>query len=326
MAQDGWDVEYAIPDNALDVLGAQVPNCLKILQSRWSGATPPSDDDIVEGNEWWDTGLKRCWDYDGAHWRLPGAPGLAVGCRPTMNTGDANRDTDFPAGFIMADDNSRMMILPAQTKRLDEAYAPGTNQGFLDAGSISANAWYEARGIMNPSTRAVQYLATKYGDSPTMPSGFTIKSPILHWLRTDASSNIRPYDAFELPGGGLEVCWRSLLLDTSGGGTGQNIGTSSTMIGLAVPPVAGMEVLAAVGFYDSAAGGRCYVTSPHETDAAIGLANLTVTMETTVADATAIREVRRRVNANREIRMKCSASTGFVFAAAKSFIVPRRAA
>jgi hypothetical protein len=111
------------------------------------------------------------WEYDGASWRLyriidptagkvyPANNRSIRGLTLSNNGSDATNDIDVAAGNTAADTDGGPLILPAViTKRLDAAWAVGTNQGELDTGAI-ANTTYHVWLIRRPdigrSRRAV---------------------------------------------------------------------------------------------------------------------------------------------------------------------------
>ena len=97
--------------------------------------------------------------------------GLAV----TVNIADAANDIDIAPGECRDDSNSANMELTTTlTKRLDAAWAAGTNQGGRDTGAI-ANQFWHVYLIRNPTTGVCDALLTIAYATPTMPSGFTQK-------------------------------------------------------------------------------------------------------------------------------------------------------
>ena len=80
--------------------------------------------------------------------------GLIYGCTIANNTLDATNDIDFGAGKCADSTNVAYMVASALTKRLDAAWAVGTNQGGLFSGAI-ANTTYHCFIIMRPDTGVV---------------------------------------------------------------------------------------------------------------------------------------------------------------------------
>lgn len=93
------------------------------------------------------------------------------------NSTDSTNDIDISAGDCVSDDGTTVMTLTAITKRLDAAWAVGTNQGGLDTGSI-ANTTYHVWVINRPDTNVTDVLFSTSATSPTMPTNYTKKKRI----------------------------------------------------------------------------------------------------------------------------------------------------
>lgn len=118
-------------------------------------------------------------------------PGHRYGLTLSNNASDATNDIDIATGSARDSTGAVSMTLAsALTKRLDAAWALGTNQGGLDTGSI-ANATYFVWLIKNTSTGDVDALFSLSASSPTMPSGYSYKRRIGAIIR--ASATIRPF-------------------------------------------------------------------------------------------------------------------------------------
>jgi hypothetical protein len=139
------------------------------------------------------------WKYDGAAWRLlaivdPTAGKVyhtnvrAISGLTLSNNGtDATNDIDIAAGWTAADTDGHPLILTAAiTKRLDAAWAVGTNQGGLDTGSI-ADTTYHVWLIRRPDTGVVDVLFSASASSPTMPTDYTQKRRIGSIIRASAA-------------------------------------------------------------------------------------------------------------------------------------------
>lgn len=160
--------------------------------------------------------------------------GVRWGLTLSNNTTDATNDIDIAAGSARdADRVSLMFLANPITKRLDAAWAAGTNQGGLDAGSI-ANDWYHVWLIGSSillSDGFTDVLFSASATAPTMPTGYDVKCRIGAILR--ASNTIVPFvqrsDHF---------MWVTPRLDVDV----SNQGTSATARTLSVPD--GVMVLA----------------------------------------------------------------------------------
>lgn len=104
--------------------------------------------------------------------------GSIAGLTLSNNGSDATNDIDIAAGEACATGSrDRMVLASALTKRLDAAWAVGTNQGGLDTGSI-ADAWYHVWLIKRTDLTAVDVLFSLSATAPTMPANYTLKRRI----------------------------------------------------------------------------------------------------------------------------------------------------
>jgi hypothetical protein len=103
------------------------------------------------------------------------------------NGTDATNDIDIAAGVAADSTNAALMKLTsALTKRLDAAWAVGTNQGGLDTGSI-ADGTYHVWLIQRSDTGVVDALFSTSATSPTMPTNYDRKRRIASILRESAA-------------------------------------------------------------------------------------------------------------------------------------------
>lgn len=110
------------------------------------------------------------------------------GLRLSNNVTDATNDIDIAAGACVSDDGTTIMNLSAITKRLDAAWAVGTNQGGLDTGSV-ANDSYHLWVINRPDTNVTDVLFSLSATAPTMPTNYTKKKCIGAIKRESAAIN-----------------------------------------------------------------------------------------------------------------------------------------
>lgn len=109
------------------------------------------------------------------------------------NVTDSDHDIDIDTGECRSADNSVDMVLGSVlTKRIDAAWAAGTNAGGMDTGTVAASSFYYKWLIKNPTTGVVDAIFSLSGTAPTMPAGFT-KKRLIGGVATDASSNIIQY-------------------------------------------------------------------------------------------------------------------------------------
>jgi hypothetical protein len=126
--------------------------------------------------------------------------GYLSGLTISNNAGDATNDIDIAVGIAVDSTRAAFMVLAAAlTKRLDAAWAVGTNQGGLDTGAI-ANTTYHVHLIRRPDTGVIDVLFSTSPTAPTMPTNYTQFRRIGSFVR--ASAAILPFkqrgDFFEL--------------------------------------------------------------------------------------------------------------------------------
>lgn len=140
------------------------------------------------------------------------------------NGTDANNDIDIAAGECRDDtDAVDIEIASAITKRLDAAWAVGTNQGGLDTGSI-ADTTYHVWIIKRSDTGVVDVLFSTSATAPTMPTNYDYKRRIGSIVRTGAAIKAFVQD-------GDDFRWASPVLDVNS----TNPGTSAVTRTLTVP-------------------------------------------------------------------------------------------
>ncbi len=110
-----------------------------------------------------------------------------------INSSDENHDIDFSAGVLQFDDGTGRVAATALTKRIDDTWVVGTNQGGLDTGSVTTNTYYHLFAIYDPTNEIADFLFSTSKASPTLPTNYT-KQKRIGTVRTDGSSNIRPFD------------------------------------------------------------------------------------------------------------------------------------
>ncbi|MDR9813117.1 hypothetical protein [Rhizobium hidalgonense] len=114
--------------------------------------------------------------------------GHLYGLLLSNNVADSTNDIDIATGSAASDGTTPylMTLSSAITKRLDAAWAVGTNQGGLDTGSI-ANTTYHIWLIQRSDTGVVDALFSTSATSPTMPANYDRKRRIGSILRESAA-------------------------------------------------------------------------------------------------------------------------------------------
>jgi hypothetical protein len=106
------------------------------------------------------------------------AKGYLFGLILSNNAGDATNDIDIATGKCQDSTDAASIILEsALTKRLDAAWAVGTNQGGLDTGAI-ADTTYHVWLIKRSDMAVVDALFSASATAPTMPANYDYKRRI----------------------------------------------------------------------------------------------------------------------------------------------------
>lgn len=113
--------------------------------------------------------------------------GFLSGLTLSNNGSDPTNDIDIAVGAArtVADDYT-IILGSGLTKRLDAAWAVGTNQGGLDTGAI-ANTTYHVWLIRRSDTGVVDALFSTSASSPTMPTNYDQKRRIGSIMRFSAT-------------------------------------------------------------------------------------------------------------------------------------------
>jgi hypothetical protein len=130
------------------------------------------------------------------------------------NGSDATNDIDIAVGGAMDTTNVNFMVLAsALTKRLDAAWAVGTNQGGILSGA-AADVDYNIWLIKRTDTDVVDVgFETVANATPTLPTNYTLYRKI-GWFKR-VSATIVAFTVIETAGGGIEMNWNSPTLDVN---------------------------------------------------------------------------------------------------------------
>ncbi len=126
------------------------------------------------------TATERTWTapyYSGTLGLVSDIRGQIYGLTLSNNVTDPTNDIDIAAGSVVDTTGAASMLLASSlTKRLDAAWAVGTNQGGLDTGSI-ANNTYHVYIIRRPDTGVVDVCFSASATDPTtggsIPAAYT---------------------------------------------------------------------------------------------------------------------------------------------------------
>ena len=169
--------------------------------------------------------------------------------------------TDAANGIIMAPGvavagTMVLRLASSLTKQLNVAWSAGVG-GCLDTGSEASSTWYHVWLIGNPTSGAVDFLASTSATSPTMPSGYTIKRRV-GAVYNNGSSSI---DTFEQVGD--DFVWTTN--PTPNTSSTALASANGTLFTLQVPP--GFLIPATINAWGAdATGNQIYLSSPSMPD------------------------------------------------------------
>ena len=239
------------------------------------------------------------------------------------NSGDAANDIDVGPGIARDDADSDTLLLTATlTKRLDAAWAVGSNQGGLDTGSKAANTLYALWLVKRPDTGVVDVLFSASFTAPTMPTNYT-KKRLIGAVLTDAGPAIV---GFVQQGDHVRYTGAAILdLDDS------TITTDTyDTVTLSVPPGALAHLyVRGLNSSETAAGARVHVRRNGAADAGNGFSTAVAGVAwSTGAFRDAAGLVQVMTDANRQVQYAMSEAAGAarVIITTVGYVMPGRSA
>jgi hypothetical protein len=176
------------------------------------------------------------------------------------NFADATNDVDIAAGVCMDSGGTYQIVLSAMTKRLDAAWAVGTNQGGLDTGAIGNNDYY-IWAIGRSDTGVADALFSLSSTAPTMPASYD-KKRLFGWFKRSGGT-IVAFTTCELAGGGLQLLHTVPRQDVSLANT---LTATRRTDALSVPLNFSVIADILVSMYDASAAGDGIVYCPDQGD------------------------------------------------------------
>ena len=181
--------------------------------------------------------------------------GVLWGLTISNNATDPTNDIDIAVGAGADHSNAAVLVLGSTlVKRLDAAWAVGTNQGGLDTGTI-ADTTYHVWLIRRSDTGVVDALFSTSASAPTMPTNYDQKCRIGSIIRSGAA--ILPFiqygDYFYLKDPILDI-------DATDPGTSAVTRTLTVITGIKVGAILSVLVVSPTG------SSQCYLSSLELTD------------------------------------------------------------
>lgn len=153
-----------------------------------------------------------------------------AGFRMSNNVTDATNDIDFTAGEARSSADALNIAVAAMTKRLDAAWAAGTNQGGIDTGSKANSTWYHCHAICKADGTGGDFLFSLSATAPTLPATYTVFRRVGS-IRTNGSGVILQFKQT-----GNFFSWGTVALDLNSA----TISTSPSATTVTVPPIDGV--------------------------------------------------------------------------------------
>jgi len=133
------------------------------------------------------------YDLTNTRWELLN-PAIAAARIPTghidglaLSAAGSTATFGVTAGIAADSTGTQLMTLGSAFTKTMASWAAGTGNGALDTGSVANSTTYHIFLIQNPTTGAVDILASTSASSPTMPSGYTLKRHIMS-MKTNGSA------------------------------------------------------------------------------------------------------------------------------------------
>lgn len=240
--------------------------------------------------------------------------GHLYGLTLSNNVSDATNDIDIAAGDAASDGTTKylMTLASALTKRLDAAWAVGTNQGGLDTGSKASSTTYFVWLIQRSDTGVVDALFSTSSTSPTMPTNYDRKR-LIGVIMTDGSSVIRPFTMNP----GDDYTWTTPVADV----VNFLMGTVAGFMALTVPSGVKVRAKISTSFTSPTVTNQALISSPDQGVLVAGIGNNggnigTIQVTNGFVDA----DLEKWTNTSRQLRYVAGANgnlwvwtNGFVF-------------
>lgn len=149
----------------------------------------------------------------------------------TLSTPGSSSGFGIAQGVATSDDATTSMPLTTSPSKTTAAWAAGSGNGSLDAGTIANNTWYHVFLIERTDTNVVDVLISQSAMSPTLPTSYNKKRRI-GAMKTNGSAQ---WIAFTQIGDYFQ--WATPIGDASA----LTVGTTPVAITLSVPPGVNVE-------------------------------------------------------------------------------------
>jgi hypothetical protein len=239
--------------------------------------------------------------------------GHVYGLTASRDGGDTDHDIAIAVGEAASDDVSApllMRLTSAIVKRIDAAWAVGTNQGGIDAGSVANATWYYLWLIMRSDTGVVDVLFSTSSSAPTMPTDYDHKRLI--WaVKTNGSANILAFHQI-----GNRYLWETPVTDISGATDGTSVATRTLA---SVPPLFGVIAHINARTGNAGAATRTEVASALRAD---GTFPVEYNVSSEAAGTNGLSEVSVHVNGSGEVKTISAVAASAISLTVTGFTFP----
>ena len=234
----------------------------------------------------------------GSSGRMPFAQGHLFGATISNNGTDATNDIDIAAGQCRDANNTVNMINAALTKKLDAAWAVGTNQGGRMSAAAIADGTYHVFVIQRPDTGVVDVGFDVSATAPTMPANYTKRRRIGSVIRSGGTilAFVQDGDLFLLGTSSVDV-------------NAANPGSVAVTATMQVPN--GINVLwrgLAVLTNNNSVASQAFVTDPSTADSAPDTTRCQVSVINVAGNQASASHLEIRTGTDRTLRYRLSVS------------------
>lgn len=235
----------------------------------------------------------------------PPVPGFLFGLTLSNSAGSPTTTIDVAAGVAADSANAWLVQLASSLSKILQStggWSAGSGGNGLDSGARAAGTWYHVFLIRADSDGSGDILFSTSVSSPALPAGYSYKRRIGS-VRTDDSGNTLAFTQT-----GDEFIWANAMYDVQG----VNLGTTSTLYALSVPPDVKVEARIRAALNTTNAGAQGVVRSPDESSSqATGFASGSGhQMQTTSTGASGLAELLIRTNASRQVAAVTDQASG----------------
>lgn len=222
----------------------------------------------------------------------------------TLSTAGGSAIFSIAAGVAVDDGNTDFMSLAASISKSTGAWAVGTGNGSLDAGTIAAGSWYHVFLIKRPDTGVVDVLTSLSATSPTLPTNYTL------FRRIGAMKTVAGVVWSTFTQVGDEFHWAANVVEL--GASAISATTANTVTLAGVPSGVSVDALFHGAINPGASANGILFTSLDETDVAVlgltGGRNTSLWAQTSGSFQSG--DFRKRTNTSAQIRWRAFAAAG----------------